>query len=177
LARLRLRTRVYPENLTYAGTGEKIPVPTLRLFIALNFVAPDQQPHWRPSKEVNQLRRFDAVVDTGAMLTNIPYEIWEPFASEIRWPYSESTDVRVAGITLSYHLGRVMLAALDNDNRWMPPAWTLARCWHYKEDAPSPLLGLTSPFLTNNRNLRHVGPAGKDISERPPEWWLEDPLW
>ncbi len=177
MARLRLRTRTHTEDLTYTGTGEVVAMPTFRLFVGLHFVRPNEQPNWRPRAEINQLRRFDAVVDTGAMLTNIPYEIWEPFANEIQWPTSVSGQVKVAGVNLSYQLGRVMLAALDNDNRWMPPAWTVARCWHYKENAPSPLLGLTSPFLTNNRSLRHTSPTGKGVGEEQPEWWLEDPWW
>ena len=82
-------------------------------------------------------------MDTGASLTNIPYEIWEPFATEIQWlaqPPGPSV-VAVAGSTLTYQLGRVNLAAFDNDGRWMPPAWTLACCWHYQDNAPTPLLG------------------------------------
>ena len=84
--------------------------------------------------------------------------------------------VAVAGLNLTYQLGRVRLAAFDNDGRWLPPAWMVAaRCWHYHENAPPPLLGLTSPFLTNGRRLRHAASTKDQSGQVTPEWWLEDP--
>jgi hypothetical protein len=178
LARLRLRTRIQSENIVYPGTGETVPAPTFRLHVSLHFVNPGASKEWKPNGQIDQLRRFDAIVDTGAMLTNIPYEIWEPFAAEIQWPktVSEENIVHVAGASLSYQLGRVMLAAMDNDNRWMPPVWTLARCWHYADESPPPLLGLTSAFFTQKRRLRHSGDSFHSTYAIP-EWWLEDSAW
>lgn len=179
MARLRLRTRVQSEAFSYPGTGEIVSMPTCRLLIGLHFVAPTARRDWKPTGQIDQMRRFDAVVDTGAMLTNIPYDVWEPFASEIEWPSAipAQNAVQVAGTSLTYQLGRVMLAAIDNENRWMEPAWTVARCWHFCENAPPPLLGLTSPFFMNNKRLRNAGPTGNDAGEKLPEWWLEDPSW
>ncbi len=84
MARLRLRTRIHTEELTYPGTGEVIPMPIFRLHVGLHFVSPTAASNWQPSGQIDQLRRFDAIVDTGAMLTNIPYEVWEPFSAEIQ---------------------------------------------------------------------------------------------
>jgi hypothetical protein len=175
LARLRLRTWTLTEQLVYRATGEVISHPAYRLMVRMEFVHPDKVFSWRPRKDSRQARRFDAVVDTGASLSNIPYEIWEPFASEIRWIKTANQEniIRVGGMSIRYRLGRVMLAVIDNDLHWMPPAWTVARFWDYYEDVPPPLLGLSSPFLMNGRTIRHAI-SSRSGSAAVPVWWLED---
>ena len=132
-------------------------MPSYRLLTSLYFASADDQDDWQPENELDQPRRFDAVVDTGARLTTLPYAVWQPFTDEIHLlevKQSQRT-IYVKGNTYSYRLGRVLLAAVDNNDRWLPPARTIVCCLDYHPDPPPALLGLTSPFLSNNRRLRH----------------------
>jgi len=175
LARLRLSTRVRDEQYISSSSGETVRMPTLRLHIDLHFVSPNEKQGWRPRGQMDQQRRIDAVVDTGAWLTNIEHDRWEPFASEIHWLSSEPAEILRGGSTITYRLGLVLLAASDNQNRWMPPAWTVARCLEYHADKPCSVLGLTSPFFKNNRSLRHASSSANELSDQTQVWWLEDP--
>jgi hypothetical protein len=165
--------RVYRGN----AAPEIVPIPCYKLYVRMCFVPPEQEREWRPPPQFREERLFEAIVDTGASLTNLPYDVWSatggPGGGEIRGlEVAERDDVRIGGQTFTYRLGQVLLAALDWRGRWMPPSWTTVRCLDEQEDADEPvppLLGLLSPFLTNGRLIRHVD-ANADL----PEWWLED---
>lgn len=177
MARLRLNTRIpFVDSHRYPGTGETVVLPSYRLHLKLHFVPPDLDSVEYEQQTLDQSRRFSAIVDTGASLTNLPYEIWEPFAAEIRWLDPSPASVRlvsIGGSTASYQLGRIRLMASDIEGRHFPAEWTVARCLHFTEEPMQALLGLYSPFLMNRRILRHNGNARRDLG--PPEWWLEDP--
>jgi hypothetical protein len=160
---------VQAEEIRYRGTGEIVAMPTYRLYLSLHFVPPESASDWRPRGQLDQLRRFDAIVDTGAQLSCLPFEIWEPFESEIQWltTVPERQLIRLAGVTTEYRLGRILLGATDTENRWLPPTWIVARCCR-ATDLPFPsLLGLTSSLLMSERRIRHQASTS-------PSWWLEE---
>ena len=172
MARLLLRTRedfVLP--IFHRGAAQIVPIPCYHPYIRMCAVTPGEEHGWRPPKRREQLRSFEAIVDTGASLTNLPFDVWTRVESEIRWLDRADADViAIGGQAHDFRLGRVLLAAMDSQRRWMPPAWTLARCLDEKTDEPIPaLLGLLSPFLMSGRRVRHV----EGNADRP-EWWLED---
>jgi hypothetical protein len=56
------------------------------------------------------------VVDSGAMLTLIPREIWSPHKSKIRWLHTTDAPLnstKVSGHSLSFRLGLVTICFLD----------------------------------------------------------------
>jgi hypothetical protein len=109
-------------------------------------------------------------VDTGASLTNLPFDVWTRAESDIRWlERADSDPIAIGGTRHPFRLGRVLLAAMDWQGRWMPPAWTLARCLAETDEPIPALLGLMSPFLMGGRWVRHA----EGHTDRP-EWWLED---
>lgn len=173
MARLALHTRIdSSDEHVYRGVTppEIVSIPNYKPVIRLYLVPPDAPDGWRPQGVLERTRRADAIVDTGASLTNLPFEVWSEFTGELRWLERVSAEpVRVGGREHTYRLGRVRLAATDQSGRWMPPAWVLARCLAECEEPIPPLLGLLSPFLMNGRRFRH-NPTPADL----PEWWLED---
>lgn len=173
MARLTLQTRIdSTDEYVYRGVTppEIVAVPNYKPYIRLYLVPPTVDDGWRPSGNPDRVRRLNAIVDTGASITNLPFEVWSGFEGEIRWLERVAEDpVRVGGREHRYRLGRVRLAAPDQFGRWMPPAWTLARCLEQTDDPIPSLLGLLSPFLTNGRLIRHV-----DANSDRPQWWLED---
>lgn len=173
MAHLVLRTRIDSVDTTiYRGVKppDTVSIPNYKPILRLYLVPPDAPDGWRPQGGVERARRADAIVDTGASVTNLPFEVWSEFEGEIRWLERVDDDpVRVGGRVHNYRLGRVRLAATDQFGRWMPPAWALARCLNESDEPIPPLLGLLSPFLMNGRRFRHnLTPT--DL----PEWWLED---
>ncbi len=152
-------------------------MPIFRLYASLYFSPPLSEFKRLALGQIDQRRRFDAVVDTGARLTTLPYSIWKPFQNEIEFAHDLSREPRqitVGAKTTAYVLGRIRLAALDDDNRWLPLVWTVARCLDSRPDPHEALLGLTSPFLMNKRKLINKRDA---LSRSGPEWWIEDSFW
>lgn len=177
MARLHLETRpAFYVPYWYRGTPNptRIDIPNYKLYVLLYAVPPDERPGWRPD-ELEEERTFEAMVDTGASLTSLPYHIWQRFEDDIRWlDRVDDEPIGLGGETYPYRLGRVLLAALDLDGRWLPPGWATVRCL---DDSPEPipaLLGLQSPFLAGRRLLRHVGHDGDDLEQTAPDYWLED---
>ncbi len=177
MARLVLYSRIdSTDAFVYRGVTppEVISIPNYKPIIRLYIVPPEFADGWRPNGELDRRRRTDAIVDTGASVTNLPFEVWSEFEGEIRWlERVEDDPVRVGGRSHSYRLGRVRLAATDRDGRWMPPVWTLARCLAETDEPIPPLLGLLSPFLMDRHRIRHVGEARRPDGTTCPEWWLE----
>jgi hypothetical protein len=178
VARLHLMTSPdFYTSYLYPGTRPPtlIDIPNYKLYLHLYAVPPDQRPGWRPDDALDPLRRFSAMVDTGASISSLPFHVWSRFEPDIRWlDRVDDVPIRFGGETYPYRLGRVLLAAIDLDGRWLPPDWALVRCL---DDAPEPipaLLGLQSPFLTHRRLLRHTGHAGDDPELTAPDYWLED---
>ena len=173
MARLRLQTRTeYTIACTYRGTTppQTVLVPGYKPYVRLHSVTPGTERGWRPPKVLDEARTFDAVVDTGASITNLPHGVWSAFESEIRWLAQAGPEtVGLGGAEYPFRLGRVLLAALDWQGRWMPPAWTVARLLEPTAESVPPLLGLLSPFLTLGRLVRH-----EDDTADHPGYWLED---
>lgn len=173
MARLRLQTRTeYTVECAYRGTTppQTVWVPGYKPYVRLHVVKPDTEHGWRPPKSPDESRTFDAVVDTGASISNLPYAVWSPFESDVRWLERTAADtVGLGGDSYGFRLGRVLIAASDWQGRWMPPEWTLARCLDETPDPVPPLLGLLSPFLTRGRRVRH-----DDAHTDTPAYWLED---
>jgi hypothetical protein len=173
VARLALQTRIdSTDECLYRGVTppEVVAIPNYKPYIRLYITPPDVPDGWRPNDTLDRARRLNAIVDTGASISHLPFEVWSEFTGEIRWlDRADAASVRVGGAEHNYRLGRVRLAATDRDGRWMPPAWTLARCLDETDEPIPPLLGLLSPFLMNGRRFHHRN-ANADL----PEWWLED---
>jgi hypothetical protein len=170
MARLRLDIRAdWTIPIRHSGVAQTVPIPCYHPYVWLHLVRPGEEQSWRPPKRQGGVRLFEAVVDTGASLTNLPFHVWAAAEAEIRWLNREDTDsIAIGGREHDFRLGRVLLAASDEKGRWMPPAWTLARCLAETEDPIPALLGLMSPFLMSGRRIRHAeSPADR------PEWWLE----
>lgn len=106
MARLRLTTtarHTFPYLYRSSPVGPAIHIPGYRLYIALYLAPPDAgELRTRPS-ELDFARIVDAVVDTGCMLSILPFGMWRPFESEIRWLDRPATitpadrSIRVAG--------------------------------------------------------------------------------
>jgi hypothetical protein len=63
-------------------------------------------------------RRFWCLVDTGAMLTLLPREVWEPYQAHIRWLHVTAgpwNATKISGQSLSLQLGLVTMRFLDYD--------------------------------------------------------------
>lgn len=122
-----------------------VDIPNYRLYLQLSAVSPDQRPGWTPDDILDPRRRFPAVVDTGASMTSLPHHLWRRFEADTRWlARVDDVPIRFGGETYPYRLGRVLLAAIDLDGRWLPPDWALVRCL---SDAPnrSPLYSACDP--------------------------------
>jgi hypothetical protein len=186
VARLRLLTRAdhtFPYLHRASPAGPAIHIPGYRLYITLYLAPPDAGELRARPNELDFARRVDAVVDTGCMLSVLPFGTWRPFESEIRWldrpaPLTVAgRSLRVAGGVQQYRLGQVRLAATDEDGRWLPPSWSVVQCLEDGTGQPPPLLGLRSPLLSF-RQLRHRRNVTEADPDEPlPEWWLEDPVW
>lgn len=172
MAHLKLETRIdFTVPYVYRGVTppELIAIPNYKAYVRLTFVPPVER-DWHPDRNQAVARRFEAIVDTGASLSSLPYQIWAAYESEIRWIERADDDpIALGGEILHYRLGRVLLAATDLDGRWFPPEWTLARCLQETESPLPALLGLQWPFLTGGHRLRHDGLPGEQ-----PTWWLEE---
>jgi hypothetical protein len=62
--------------------------------------------------------RYWCLIDTGAMLTLIPREVWEPAQDQIRWLHTTDgsfTSTKVGGHAFSLRLGLVTIHFLDYD--------------------------------------------------------------
>ncbi len=171
MARLMLDTREdWTLPIRHTGAGQTVPVPCYHPYVQLYLVPPTEEQGWRPPRQFQRMRRFEAIVDTGASLTNLPHHVWSETSSEIRRVERADTDtIAIGGQRHDFWLGRVLLAAMDRQGGWMPPQWTLVRCLEPTENPIPALLGLLSPFLMSGRRVRHE-PANTDR----PEWWLED---
>lgn len=192
MARLRLTTVArhrFPYLHRSSPTGPAIHIPGYRLYISLYLAPPDGgELRTRPS-ELDLNRFVDAVVDTGCMLSVLPFDVWQPFENEIRWLHRPATlapaerSIRVIGGDHPYRLGQVQLAAIDEEGRWIPPAWTVTQCLEdtrAQQDPPRqppPLLGLRSHLLSFRQLQHRRNVTDADPDEPLPEWWLEDPLW
>lgn len=180
MARLLLEARVdFTVPCVYRGTTPPttVHIPCYHPYVRLYLVPPAEVVGWRPPQDLGHARLFDAIVDTGASLTNLPHDVWTVIdgtsTSEIRWlERTESDPIHIGGQRHNFRLGRVLLAAMDWQGRWMPPAWTTVRCLDQTDEPIPALLGLLSPFLTERRQLRHA-----DDNRSRPVWWLEDPRW
>lgn len=173
MPRLRLQTRTeYTIDCAYRGTTppQTVSLPGYKPYVRLYLIPPTAERGWRPPKRLDQARRFAAIVDTGSSISNLPYEVWGGIASEVRWlEQTEPETVGIGGESYPFRLGRVLLAAVDWQGRWMPPEWTVARLLEPTAEPIPPLLGLLSPFLMNGRRLRH-----EDTNVDTPIYWLED---
>jgi hypothetical protein len=179
--KLLLDTRAeYTIPRVYRGTAapEIVSIPCYKLYVRMYLVPPGEERGWRPPPQFRQERLFDAIVDTGASLTNLPHGVWSEIAGsdggEVRdLELAERETVSLGGRTHTFRLGRVLLAAMDWRGRWMPPAWTTVRCLDETDDPPPALLGLLSPFLMAHHRIRHAGEARRPNGDTHPEWWLE----
>ena len=72
----------HPYGIPFLSTDGAVPlirhIPWYRLIVRM-YVGP------APGEEIEDDFAFDAILDTGAPLTCIPFEVWEPFADRIRW--------------------------------------------------------------------------------------------
>ncbi len=179
MAHVRLVTRIdhsQPYFRPSDRSGLPSSLPGYRLRLRLNFVEPNSDPDTRPTGVAEVSRRVEAVLDTGAPFTTLGYDLWQPFADEIRFlpqPQLASGQPRrltVLGGRWEYQLGHVRLAATDGEGRWLPAVWTptllLAPAGPVNGLA---LLGLRTPLL-DRRRVRHAGTTPDDL----PVWWLED---
>lgn len=140
---------------------------------------------WRPSEHVSLERRCVVYVDTGAPITVLPYETWQPFAADVDLlaQPSDESELNIAGGRQRGQLGRIRLGATDDDLNWMPARWTFALLLDEVDPSDDgalriPLLGLQSHFFRRNRRICHVGNARDENLATIPEYALEDrPRW
>ena len=126
MARVQLVTRI-DHSLPYFRPADRSglasSLPGYRLRLTLVITAPDADPDIRPSDAAHSPRRVAAVLDTGAPFATLGYELWRPFADEIRFlpqpPLASGRPRRltVLGGHWEYQLGHVRLAATDADGR------------------------------------------------------------
>jgi hypothetical protein len=169
MASIGLTTLIpYRERIISRLTGEPIDIPAFRLCCRAYWVPVENQNDWS-SRELLPNRIFEAVVDTGAGFTILPYEIWSRCESEVRWIGSNEQNpcVSIAGAVIGYRLGRILLSIFDHDGRCFPTAWTFAKLLEPHEEFQTPVIGLRSPFLMNGRRIENV-------SSEPPAWRLSD---
>lgn len=182
MARINLTTRG-AFGVRYQHPNERPGTTTLirtyHVYISL-FVAPrGSGENWRPRGNVGHDRRFEAVVDTGAPITILPFGFWQQFAADVDILAQPSADsqLQIGGSSRNGQLGRLRLGAVDADGHWMPADWTVAIFLDEPSatgDLRTPLLGLNSHLMLHNRRLRHTRFSEGDDHATVPEWCLED---
>lgn len=138
-----------------------------------------------PPNSAHSLPRGDlipAIIDTGAPITIIPYNVWTSLAALVHFPAArQSVQGFVGGSAYDAWIGSIWLVAVDREDRYMPPIRVIAHfqqkpCKHPKYV----LLGLGHGILEGRRLERRpvFDPTEPESSHYTPnyqqQWWLTD---
>jgi hypothetical protein len=122
MAFIRLRLHTVSELRCVDSHGESVVIPRLRLQTLLDFGPPGE-----PGTSAGPIVR-GALIDTGAALSVFPEREWRQWEVRVEWLAWAGLRVgraaprlKVLGGNYLYRLGRVRVAAFDDDGRRLPP--------------------------------------------------------